>query len=394
VLPQVILLVVAISLALSSTVFAMPAQQAVTGTLRPLAGLVQIQAPGQVAWNNVAAETAIQPGSQIRTSNDGFASLTISNNNTMLIYPTSQVEFSGFLGTEGASNIYAVTQYVGTMHVSSNAAGGPDRVSVVTPAAGLVIRGTEYLSFVGNKVSAGLVVLEGTVNARTATQSLTANPNSALYINLTIPRSQGLLCSEQYLGQNTSTAGVITTITNQTQLEAVKAFLEDSLVASVHPAWQTFMRSFFGLPALDFGTITPAQEAEAFQELVQTIRSATSIDFAALVAAYRAFVGDFEQNLSQNPLAPATCGNGVQDAGETVDNCGADFANATNRGNGLCEISRPGVRESLINAQDDCGQTNFSFVQSCTRTLFDLLLPRPPRPTRTPVPTSTPRGTL
>lgn len=397
VLPQVIIFVVAISLALSGTAWAMPPQQSVTGLLRPLAGLVQFQAPGQGGWTNVAADTQIVPGSQIRTSNDGYASLLVSNNNTLLIYPTSLVEFSGFLGTEGASNVYAVTQYIGTMHVSSNKAVGNDLVSVITPAAGLVIRGTDYVSFLSNKVSGNIIVNEGNVQVRTANQSLTANPNTGIYYTLAVPRAAGLLCSELYLAQNTIATAIINTVTSTSQLNAIKSFLEESLASSVHPAWQAFLRQFFGLTPIDFGTVTPEQEATAFQELVGAIRGATTIDFAKLLADYRAFITAYESLLDQNSVASASCGNGVQDAGETVDNCAADFPDAVNRGNGLCEINRGDMRESIINNAEDCGLSNQAFIQSCVRTQFDLqlpVIPRTPRPTRTPLPTSTPRGTL
>jgi hypothetical protein len=180
-------------------------------------------------------------------------------------------------------------------------------------------------------------------------------------------------------------------------LNAIKSFLEESLASSVHPAWQAFLRQFFGLTPIDFGTVSVEDEATAFQELMTAIRGATTIEFAKLLSDYRTFITAYESLLGQSNVASASCGNGVQDDGETAESCGADFPDAVNRGNGLCEISRNGLHESLINAPDDCFFGNQTFVQGCARTQFDLLapvIPRTPRPTRTPLPTSTPRGTL
>jgi len=83
------------------------------------------------------------------------------------------------------------------------------------------------------------------------------------------------------------------------------------------------------------------------------------------MAAYTRFL------TSNTSVAPATCGNGQKDTGETVQNCALDFVDVgPTCGNGLCETERQDLGESLINCPADCMPPG-DLALSCIK-LFDV----------------------
>jgi len=368
------------------SVLARPNRQSFSASLTPVAGTVQYLPAGRAQWLNVTQVTLINQGDQIRTSDDGIARLSVVTGIEVEIYPSSWVVLNDLaLGQSDDALRFSLGQVVGSTFTNvTQKLDANDTVQVLTPGASASVRGTQFFVFVTADLHISILPALDTVTVTTIdNRSFTITPDDLARILLTKPFAA--VCTVDYLRNNTTSVALVQIIRSDTEADELKQFLTDSLTSNVNPEVRTFLRQLLKLEVIaNFATLSDDADQSELQELLQAIKGFTgrAPELAELLKSYRGFMGTYLNFLTNGKaVAPATCGNGRQDDGETVDNCALDFVNVgPTCGNGLCETERKELGESLINCPADCLPGNGDFALQCIRLQNDEVPPPPPPP--------------
>lgn len=339
-------------------VTAKPEAQEFSATLTPIAGLVQYQAAGTSTWQVVRGVQLVNIGDQIRTGSDGLARLNVVTGVSVEIFPTTQVQLNNLTLTADSSQIFSLFQLVGTTFSSvTQTVRETDRIQIVLPPAGVLVRGTEFFTFVSPNFNSAVLTQLDEVEVRgTENELFIVRPDNFVYILVDLPVPPPQTCSLEFLDDNTEYRYIISPLTaDPSRIEAVRAYLKDEITSTVNPDERIYVRQLIGLPSVDLGTLDSQGDQEELENIFRGIEAlqANNVNLIAFLNSQRGFLNSFKNTLT-NPLAPATCGNGSRDEGETAQSCPTDFTDPSPCGNGLCEIDRRGLGESLINCPADC----------------------------------------
>jgi hypothetical protein len=381
------LLVAAVALGLLPAVQRSQAQS-FSATLSPKAGLVQHLAAGKTEWQTITGTTLINEGDQIRTGWNGQAVLTIVTGTEIDIYPVSIVQLDELALTE-ASGVSALTfnlyQFVGATHIKVDQKVNPqDRVQVILPLSGSTVRGTRFYNFTMPKMNSLIMGDEGTVDVSGLDgRTYLVTPPEAYYTFVNLPPVLPDVCSPEFIQRNADDLYLTEIRSGGAGVTGLRDHLRGEVTRNVNPEIRSLLKKELGLPEVDIRSLTMEEDEKDLQELLAAIDSfdAQGDDLATFLERYREYwIGYWELGLSQ-PIVDATCGNNIEDAGETAETCPNDFNFKPYCGNNLCETDRfnPGVLgESQINCPEDCRIGN-GLDASCAR-VTDNTLVNPPQP--------------
>jgi hypothetical protein len=358
-----LVLVIAATVALS--VFGSGAAQAQSfaATLTPVAGLIQHLPRDGSEWQNVTRTTLVNQGDQIRTGNDGLARLNVVTGISVDIYPTTWLELNNLSLGEGDNSAltYSLFQLVGRTYVTVDQELNPnDRVQVVYPTVGIVVTGTKFFNFIHPQLDAFAMVEEGEADARsTRLPNVRLTPENALYVRFELPSVVPEVCSLALLDSNVEKIEITEIRPTGEGIDALRRHLEQALTAQVNRLVRPYLRELVGLPPVTLATLTREQDVEEINELLAAIPDfdGNEQELVEFLENYREFWRSYFAVLSGVPIAPETCGNGIQEPGETAINCPTDLADLASCGNNLCEIDRViqgDLGESVINCPADC----------------------------------------
>jgi hypothetical protein len=341
-------------------------------SLLPLAGLVQFQARGSSEWVTVTENQLVRAGDQIRTGSNGYARFSTITGIDIEIYPTSYVQVARMATREDAGQEFMLYQYVGQVFASVGSTRPQDSIQVIMPTAGAAVRGTQFWVFVHPRFRAAVVSQDDEVEVRSSEtdEVAVATPENLVYIDFNAEEPFPAVCTEQFLVDNTDSTLVTVPLNDpEERLEAVRSFLADFLQANVNPVVRGFLRDYLGLPSVELDDLTDEEEGVALQEIFDAINEleVDEVDLFELLDAYRSYwASTYRGTLLVNPVAPATCGNLVQDDGEDEAICPDDFSTDEFCGNGLCETDRrDNIYESVVNCEIDC--TGGDLAVACTQ---------------------------
>lgn len=363
-----------------------PQAQTFSATLTPLAGLVQVLPVGQTEWKTVNKTTLINQGDQVRTGSTGTARLNVVSGIEVDIYPVTVVELHDLRLGDGTRTgiVYNLFHLVGALYVKVDMeVTARDRVEVTLPLAGTRVRGTEWYTFVTNKMDALVMGTEDTVEIRGPLGKMyRIDKDEAYWVFVTLEPPLPLVCSAQVLSRGVGERLISEKQPGGVDVTGLRDHLREDLIRNVNPQYRNFLHDQLGIPQEDFITMTLEDEDKILKELVPMIEQfdAKGDPLAKFLETYRTFWQEYWSQVQDTALSLETCGNNVEDAGETQDNCENDFNFKPYCGNGFCETDRfrPGVLgESAINCPDDCRIGN-GLDQSCALTTNNLLNPPPP----------------
>ncbi len=355
----IFLVTAAIVIATLSMSVASPLQaQSFSGTLVPVAGLVQILHKGTSEWVNVVDKQLVQEGDQVRTGGDGLAELNIVTGIVVDIYPTSVVQMDSLSMRQDSGQVFNLRQLVGSTFTNvKQAVRQQDRISVTVPTAGITVHGTQFFTFVDPNLNVGVFSQDHPVEVETAdAHKYTVTPDDFLVIKIVIG-DDTIVCTVDFLKSNSKAQMVIAPFGNdQNKLQAMKEFLQSMLMSNLNPQVRAFLREFFGLPVVKLTGLSKDDDDKELKEIQSSIDalSADKVKLSDFLKKYRDFWGTTYKKALSDGIAPATCGNGKQDQGETAESCPSDFSDEGARGNGICETNRNGLSESTINNPQDC----------------------------------------
>jgi hypothetical protein len=401
-----LLTVLAIALPPALSVVASPQRQEFSATLAPVAGLVQYLARGSAQWVTLRDTQLLNRGDQVRTGNDGYARLSVVTGIDVDIYPTSLLALNSLAMQPESGEVFSLYLLRGlTFSNVTQSVKQQDRIQIIIPSAGITVRGTQFYTFVSPVIHAAVITQENKVEVQTISkETFIVTPDDFLYIKFKLPEPLTQVCSDPLLNSAAKATTVIEPVT-QDKLQALRDFMRDSVISNVDPQVRAFFRTLVDLPPVDPTKLTPDEDKKALDELLDAIDKLpeNKLPLKDFLQKYRDFWAQFKTTLTK-PLAGETCGNGRQDEGETAESCPTDFSEPAACGNGLCEITRAGLAESVVNCAADCLPYG-SLALSCAATVDSALNPGtlpgvgvsggggPTGPIRTPLPTIEPSGT-
>jgi hypothetical protein len=373
------------------------AQQNFAGALVPVAGLVQYRASGSQDWITLRGRQNIRVGDQIRTGADGFAQFNIVTGIALDIYPTSFLQIGVMQQRAERGVLVSIEQIVGkTLSRVDRALRPEDRFQMVLPTAGVTVEGTQFWSLVAPNLHAAVMSQEGEMRVISADgQDVRVDEERFVFIDLQLPDPLPNTCTDEL--QQSSTSTLINMPLNAAREQATRNFLTDVFTSNQNPLIRVFMRELLSLEAKDDAALSAEEDEQALQEILEAIRSAdmTNLDLNDLMARYRTYWLSTYRNALKNPIAPATCGNMRQDAGETAENCPTDFSEMAFCGNNICETNRRGAAESIVNCPADCLPPEalaFSCIERSSQA-FGLATEVPPPTPPGGIPANTPTAT-
>jgi hypothetical protein len=381
------------------------AQQNFAGSLVPVSGLVQYRASGAQDWITLRGRQNIRVGDQIRTGADGFAQLNVVSGIALDIYPTSLLQIGVMQQRAERGVLVSIEQIVGkTLSRVDRALRPEDRFQVVLPTAGITVEGTQFWSLVAPNVHASIMSQEGEVRIISADgQDVRVDEERFVFIDFQLPSPPPDTCTDEL--RQSSTATLVVVPLNAAREQATRNFLTDVFTSNQNPLVRVFMRELLGLEAKDDAALSAEEDEQALQEILEAIRNVdlANLDLNDLMARYRTYWLSTYRSALRNPIAPATCGNMRQDAGETAENCPTDFSEMAFCGNNICETDRRGAAESVVNCPADCLPPEALALSCIARSsqVFGLATEVPPPtppggfPANTPTPTPiVPIGTV
>jgi hypothetical protein len=229
-----------------------------------------------------------------------------------------------------------------------------DSFQVITPAAVLNIRGTKFYTFVSRLLSTYVMGDEHIVEVSDAKgQDFQNSPDTLTAVTFGGLTPLPHVCTIDFL--NKQADGVILKdLKTDAGRNVFRTFLADWLASNVNPLKMTFFQRLLNLP-----DTTTAKDIE---DNLKNFNK--DIDFPGFLSDTRGYMTSYFSSLGKDPVAPATCGNGKKDSGETADNCNLDVTDVKSTcGNGLCETNPQG--ESYLNCPADC-LPNGALALSCT----------------------------
>jgi hypothetical protein len=360
--------------------------QTFSATLTPLAGLVQILPVGRTEWVNVTENILVNQGDQVRTGSNGIARLNVLTGIEVDIYNVSQVElFNLSVNENTGAFVYNLFQILGAVYVKVDQRVTPDdTVRVVLPLAGIAVEGTRWYNFVTPKMNLLVMGAEDQVRVTSATGRLyEVNQDEALWIALTLPTPLPLVCSDELLDRNVGDRYMSDTRQGN-DVTGLREYFRDEVVRNVNPEIRNFLADELGIDLNDerFMNLNVDDEEAILRELLDKISEfdAKGDDLKIFLGRYRVYLEGYWEQRREIPIPATTCGNNVEDPGETAENCENDFNFKPYCGNGLCENDRfkPGVLgESMINCPEDCRVGN-GLDRSCAVLINGKLPPITP----------------
>jgi hypothetical protein len=327
------------------------AAQSISASLSPTAGLVQFRSRGSTQWTTVRQTQSIVAGDQIRTGSNGLGVLTTSNGIELTIYPSAIIQLSKFGTGSNGGQEFIIYQLAGSVFSNVQRKGSRDLVQVYLPPAGLTVRGTQFLTQVAPGIGGGVVGREGTVAMRTADgRAYTVAPYTLGYGRIDAETLASIGVTQANLKANTTSSF--------NTVSGLRSYLKDLLVMYHTPITREFLTELLEIPAtssndeinaaIDTLAVTASLSGERLTGLSQTSRTIRQI----LTEYMDNFWLTTYKNSLNEPIAAASCGNLVQDDGETFESCPDDFVDLATCGNGLCEEETKG--ESTFSCSQDC----------------------------------------
>ncbi len=394
VVAQVVFLILSLLLMSISLAERVEAQQNFAGSLVPVAGLVQYRASDAQEWVTLRGRQNVRAGDQVRTGADGFAQLNIVTGIALDIYPTSLLRIGVMQQRAERGVLISIEQIVGkTLSRVDRALRSEDRFQVVLPTAGITVEGTQFWSFVAPNLHAAVLSQVGEVRVvSTSGQDTRVNEENFVFVDLRLPEPTPSICTDEL--RQSSNAVLVNVPFNAARESAVRSFLADLFIANQNPNVRVFMRELLGLPARDDAAMSAEEDQQAVQEILEAIRNfdISALDLNNFLARYRTYWLSTYRAALSNPIAPITCGNMQQDAGETAGNCPNDFSEMALCGNNICETDRRGAAESVVNCAADCLPPEalaFSCLERSSQ-VFGLATEVPRQPVGGPLSSPTP----
>jgi hypothetical protein len=226
-------------------------------------------------------------------------------------------------------------------------------------------------------------------------QDVRVDEERFVFIDFQLPNPPPSTCTNEL--RRASTATLVVVPLNAAREQAARNFLTDIFISNQNPFIRVFMRELLGLEAKDDAALSAEEDEQALQEILEAIRNAdlSNLDLNDLLARYRTYWLSTYRSTLRNPIAPATCGNMRQDAGETAENCPTDFSEMAFCGNNICETDRRGAAESVVNCPADCLPLEALALSCIARSgqVFGLATEVPPPPLLGGIPANTPTPT-
>jgi hypothetical protein len=372
------------------------AAQSISASIQPLSGVVQRLARGSSTWENITKVTQVRVGDAIRTGSEGSANIVTTLGVQVTVYSNTELDMQELtLGTGAQGKLRAsFGLLIGLIYVDiSRKLGAGEVVLVSTPSGAAVASGTQFYAAVNKDDDVVIVGQQDTVDYyQIDGTKVSATPNSVAFSKAGAkPVSLSGLDSDVNV---TDFKGVLRAIASQFY-NVTPNFFASALNASPLPDDAALFKAIenFTPPAsISFGT------------LLEQLRTDLRKYGAGLLSTARGDVTKFSALPLAAPIAPATCGNGKKDAGETQANCPDDFYVFVATNPPSC---KPLTGASLINTP--AGYCLYSVTFTVRRTLvlgnlriiitilirlLIIIIPSPPPPnvrtaTFTPVPTST-----
>lgn len=362
-----------------------PRAQSFSATLTPIAGLVQVLPMGQTEWKTVTKTTLLNQGDQVRTGSTGIGNINVVSGIEVDIYPVTVVELHDLrLGDSTRQGmVFNLFHLVGAVFMKVDMeVTARDRIETTLPLAGVKVEGTKWYTFVTPKMDALVVPAEDQVTIRGVTGSrYVIDPEEAYWVFVTA-QSNPLVCTADFLRRGIGERLISEKKAGAADVTGLRDHLKEDLIRNVNPQYRNFLHDQLNIPQEDFITMTLEDEDTALKDLVPLIDKfdAKGERLPKFLEIYRDFWSTYWTQVQDTPMALETCGNNVEDAGETEDNCENDFNLKPYCGNGFCETDRfrPGILgESSINCPDDC-RIGGGLDQSCALVTNNLLNPPPP----------------
>jgi hypothetical protein len=323
---------------------AQPPRDSFSGTLEPLAGLVQYLPSGKDTWETLTKVTLLHKGDQVRTGDSGAARLSTVTGIKIEIYPTTLIELRELSLSEGSDGAlrFRMSQVTGTTYIDiEQALKRGDSIQIVTPSAIATVHGTRFYAFVSRMGDSAFVGDDNKVLVQTPEGDSDTNEadNIAFFtLNLQEPPTA---CTIGFLTAN-SKLSMLKELQTKEGRQILKDVLTASLTSNVNSKITDFLYRFLDL-----------SEDKSVRELLTLIDSFDkAMELKDFMGDFRSFLRAYFTFVSTGPLASETCGNGQADPGEDKKNCAVDTDNlAISQNNAMCETEKG---ESLINDPPDC----------------------------------------
>ncbi len=323
---------------------AQPQRDSFSGTLEPLAGLVQYLPSGKITWETLTKVTLLHKGDQVRTADGGAARLSTITGIKIEIYPTTLIELRDLSLSEGSDGSlrFRMSQVTGTTYIDiEQALKRGDSVQIVTPSAIATVRGTRFYAFVSRTGDSAFVGDDDKLLVQTpeGDPDTSEADNIAFFaLNLQEPPAT---CTIEFLTAN-SKGSILKELQTGEDRQLLKNVLTGFLTSNVNTKITAFLYRFLDLP-----------ETTSVREILASIDSFDkAMELKDFMSDFRSFLRAYFAFVSTGPLAPETCGNGKADPGEDKKNCAVDTDNLSDTQNdAMCETEKG---ESLINNPPDC----------------------------------------
>jgi len=324
------------------------AQQAsdTSASLLPQGGLIQFLPYGSDNWQNVTKGIPIHVGDEIRTGSDGAATLSVGTGITFKIYPDSFVQLQSI--NIGSALSVRLSQFLGiTQTTVDQVLKSLDSVEVVTPATVATVHGTSFFTFVGVQGSTAFIGEDHQVIVTNLTGVTVKNgADNATFYQMQAAANQ--VCTVDFLTKS-GQGFTFTDLSLPDDLQKLRNFLTELFKSNDNANLLNFMSSYLGLSS-------NATQQDILDKLSSFDKPGQLSDF---LNALRKYLIDYFNAIANGNIAPATCGNGKSDPGETAQNCPTDNGDTSNKGNNVCETLKG---ESLINDTADCFPINKSIL--------------------------------
>jgi hypothetical protein len=136
-----------------------------TATLTQVSGVVEVMAAGSDTWQPVSVGVQVETGDRIRTRSLSNATLAFFDGSTVGMGAVTEMAFVEMSSRrDGSNRVIALYQQLGQAH--SRVQSLPDlasRFEIETPAADVVVRGTEFDTAVEPDGATSVAVVEGIV---------------------------------------------------------------------------------------------------------------------------------------------------------------------------------------------------------------------------------------
>jgi hypothetical protein len=324
------------------------------GNLAPSSGLVQYLLKGTTTWENVTDITLINEGDQIRTANDGTATLNVTTGTKIDIGPNSLIELHTLLTQDNTSGLQlTLCEYAGSVKFNvSQALTANDKVQIFAPGADVLVKGTVFAVLVTVRWGVSVIGIDRNVEVTPYGQKAQqVGPNQLFHLQIGITNPPPSSLTADFLRTHLTYVLIDSSPLNTAQQDALRLFLRDLIVDRYVPSIWKYVHKLLGLADIDFSTLNFDQNSAALKEMLDAIGKA-DLSQVNLVELLGVYISSFDN--TNGPLAPATCGNGKVDPGETLANCSSDVADVSKScGDFTGQTDGHNQGETLVNCEVD-----------------------------------------